>query len=136
LNEQESKMTEHLKRGVAGRVVIALGTLLIAGCEVRWQQAEVAPAMPATNAAPAVNVTEEMSSILAKADQVDGTADKTVANCAVCLLGMAGSSEHTLAVGDYTLRFCSDHCKQTFAEDVSKSVLAIEFPNEKSTESP
>ena len=57
-----------------------------------------------------------MKDILAKADQVNGTADKIVTKCARCNLAMDGTKEHALKVGEYTLLFCSEDCKQTFAK--------------------
>jgi hypothetical protein len=41
---------------------------------------------------------------------------------------MDGSNEHTLLVGEYTMYFCEDHCKEAFSEDITKSVLAMKLP--------
>ena len=70
----------------------------------------------------------DMEALLAKADSFDGEADKIVARCASCSLGMDGKSDHAVKVLDYTLHFCSERCAQTFAEDTTKSVLAMKIP--------
>ncbi len=41
---------------------------------------------------------------------------------------MDGTKEHALKVGEYTLLFCSEDCKQTFAKNLQKSVLNIKLP--------
>ena len=76
----------------------------------------------------ATMVTSEMQARLALADQVDGTKDGVVARCAGCMLGMDGSADHALQVGDFQMRFCSDVCRGLFAEDVQKSVMAMTVP--------
>ena len=70
----------------------------------------------------------EMEAKLAKADLLDGKADKIVTRCAGCALKMDGKSDHALKVLDYTLHFCTERCANTFAEDTTKSVLAMEIP--------
>ena len=134
LRRLDTNVTQNEKTNTIGLPVVVLSVLLIAGCNA--EQGQKPAAEQTTDTATVVEVTDEMSSILAKADAVDGTTDKIVANCPVCLLGMAGSNEHELAVGDYTLRFCSDHCKHSFAEDVTKSVLEIEIPTDSQESSP
>ena len=74
------------------------------------------------------NVQAEVESKLAEADKLDGTSDKIVHRCASCALGMDGKSEHSLEVMDYTLHFCSGHCKEGFAENVTKSILDLKIP--------
>jgi hypothetical protein len=49
---------------------------------------------------------------------------------------MDGSKEHQLRVGEYTMDFCSDHCKQAFSADISKSVLAMKLPTADKSDSP
>jgi hypothetical protein len=73
---------------------------------------------------------DEVKAKLAAADALDGTEDKVVVRCASCRLGMDGSKEHTVTVSGYTLYFCTDACKDRFAEDVTKSILALEIPDE------
>ena len=72
--------------------------------------------------------TDQMKDVLAKADQVDGTSDKTVSKCAACNLAMNGVHDHALKVGEYTLLFCSDDCKQTYATNLEKAVLGTKLP--------
>lgn len=68
----------------------------------------------------------EEVTILAAADQIDGQADKIVANCASCQLHMAGKAEHALQAGDYAMHFCSESCKTRFAEDMHASIQALQ----------
>ena len=65
---------------------------------------------------------------LAKADQIDGQADKIVGRCASCALSMDGKPDHALKVLDYTLYFCKEACAQLFAKNMTKSVLAMKIP--------
>lgn len=71
----------------------------------------------------------EVVAKLAAADAVDGSVDGVVSLCAGCSLGMAGSDEHTLTIGHYTMYFCSDHCRSGFTGDVVKRILAISIPD-------
>ena len=70
----------------------------------------------------------EVQAKLVKADLLDGQADKIVSRCASCALNMDGSSDHALKVLDYTMYFCTEGCAKTFAEDTTKSVLAMKIP--------
>ena len=85
-------------------------------------------AAKAPDASKQAGITDQMKDILAKADLVDGTADKVITKCAACELAMDGDKEHSLKVGEYTLLFCSEECKERFAKDVEKSVLGIKLP--------
>jgi len=119
-------------------VMWAAGMLMISGC---GQQGDPPPAGSQPGAStsdvpPAVAATPEMAEILAKADALDGQSDHIVSLCASCALGMDGSVEHALQVGDYTMYFCADHCKQAFSEDVSKSVLGMKLPAADETNAP
>jgi len=107
---------------VPGAILAAI--VMTAGCT---RQAPLA-AEKAPHASTQAVLTDQMKDILAKADLVDGTADKIVARCAACDLAMDGSKEYSLKVGQYTLLFCSEDCKQTFAKDPEKSVLGIKLP--------
>jgi hypothetical protein len=80
------------------------------------------------DAGKATTVSTEMQARLAMADEVDGTKDSIVERCAGCRLGMQGSAEHPLQVGDFEMHFCSADCRTRFAEDVEKSVLAMTTP--------
>lgn len=119
-------------------VLLFAGTLVVSGC---GQQGGPSPAASQPEAsvsdAPAeFAATPEMVEVLAKADALDGQSDKTVSLCASCVLGMDGSKEHQLHVGEYTMCFCADHCKQAFSEDISKSVLAMKLPAEEKSDTP
>jgi len=125
---------------LASSVILSAG-LILGACNgqapvapgqapVAPEKAPVAPEKAPDTPKQAV-VTGPMKDILAKADQVDGKADKIVAKCASCDLGMEGAKEHALKAGEYTLLFCSDDCKQTYAKDLEKSVLAIKLPKTK-----
>lgn len=119
-------------------ILLVAGMLGTLGC---GQQGGAPPAgtpgePDISGAAVEVAVTPEMAEKLAAADALDGEADKIVTLCASCALGMDGLSEHRLRVGEYTMYFCAEHCKQAFAEDVSKSVLAMEIPEADASDSP
>lgn len=66
---------------------------------------------------------------LTAADALDGTVDGVVSRCAGCSLGMDGSDKHALTVGAHKMHFCSDHCRSTFAKDVTKGILALSVPS-------
>jgi hypothetical protein len=94
-------------------------------------EAPAAAEEPAAAGAPAAADTQaQVEAKLAKADLVDGQADKVVAKCPGCALAMDGSPEYTLEVSGYTLRFCQARCKDTFAQDTTKSILAMEIPED------
>ena len=65
---------------------------------------------------------------LAKADAVDGAADKVVSKCGGCALRMDGSDEHAITVSGYAMHFCSAKCKKDFSKDPGRSVLALTIP--------
>ena len=120
----------------AGCLALAVLLAAVAGCPEK-KAAETDTAAPADTAASAdtekaaksdAEVQSEVEAKLAKADLLDGKADKIVTRCAGCALKMDGSSEHTLKVKDYTLYFCREECAKTFAEDTTKAVLALEIP--------
>jgi hypothetical protein len=116
--------------------LLLLATLVLGGCAQQSETPEeAAPSEPAAPEAPveaaAVEVTPEMEVLLAAADRVDGSEDGVVANCPGCGLGMAGSEEYAVPVGDYTVRFCSSSCKEAFEENVSEAVLAMTIPEQK-----
>jgi len=72
----------------------------------------------------------EVEAKLAAADAFDGTVDKIVSKCPSCALAMDGLAEHTLEVAGYKLRFCSAHCRESFAKDTTKAILALNIPEE------
>ena len=104
--------------------VCGLTALLGVACGGNETAEDTAQATPP----PATTVTSEMQARLVLADQVDGTKDGVVARCAGCMLGMDGSADHALQVGDFQMQFCSDVCRGLFAEDVQKSVMAMTVP--------
>ncbi len=119
------------KNSVLIRSVIILAALTCGACNQKPAASSTpapAEAAKAPEDAVAVTVTTQMTDVLLKADKVDGTEDKTVSKCASCDLGMDGSKEHALKVGEFTLLFCSDDCKQEFSKDLEKSVVAIKIP--------
>ncbi len=111
-------------------MLFAAGSLVLSGCGTKKE----APKPPTNSANPAaeapadVVVTPAMATILAEADANDGQDDKTVSLCASCALKMAGSPEHSLKVGEYTMCFCKDSCKEEFCKDIPQHVLAMEVP--------
>ena len=72
----------------------------------------------------------EVDAKLAKADLLDGKADKIVTKCPGCAFKMDGSSEHALKAHGYTLHFCSAECAKGFGEDMTKSILAMKIPED------
>jgi hypothetical protein len=74
-------------------------------------------------------VSAQVVALLAKADAVDGKVDHVVSQCSGCKLKMAGSPDHALQVGDYTMRFCSTGCQEHFAEGTEEAILAMEIPD-------
>lgn len=113
------------KRLMLGVVMTVM--LVVSGC---GSSGDSAADGSATDSAANVTVTPEMAEMLAKADALDGQVDKVVTLCAPCSLGMDGLEEHSLQVGDYTMWFCKDYCKQRFSEDIPKSVLKMKVPEE------
>ena len=78
----------------------------------------------------AAEMQADVEARLAQADALDGAVDKVVSKCPACRLAMDGKSEHALEVAGYTLHFCSDQCKDKFAKDPTKEVLALKIPTE------
>ena len=76
-------------------------------------------AVAAFEATPAVNA------VLAKADLADGTEDHVVGKCPGCSLAMEGTADHPMTVGDYSLHFCSDECRDRFTESGAQAILDL-----------
>jgi YHS domain-containing protein len=114
----------------AGTWLVLLVVMLLVSCGCRKDTPTAAESarQPATPAEKSAVADVEIQTILAKADEVDGKADKVVSKCAICALSMDGSPEHSLETAGYTLHFCSAHCKDAFAHDATKSILAMKFP--------
>ena len=106
-----------MKMRMASALVLA--AVAVAGCGGKESGEKAKPAG-------AITLQPEEMTILAAADQVDGQADKIVANCAGCQLHMAGKPEHTLQAGEYAMHFCSEGCKTRFGEDMHASIQALQ----------
>lgn len=119
-------------------VCFVAGMLVVSGC---GQQGSPSPAGSQPESSPAdealeVAVTPAMAEVLAKADALDGQSDKVVSLCASCALGMDGSEEHSLRVGEYTMYFCSGDCKQEYSKDISQSILGMQLPTAEKSGNP
>jgi hypothetical protein len=68
-------------------------------------------------AEPTASTVQDATSVLARADKADGTADHVVAKCAGCALGMDGNPLHAVTHEDYELHFCSETCAEGFSKD-------------------
>ncbi len=119
-------------------VMLSAGMLVVSGCGQQGDSSPVAsqPEASVSDAPAEFAATPEMAEVLAKADALDGQDDKTVSLCASCALGMDGSKEHPLHVGEYTMYLCEDDCKQAFSEYISKSVVGVKLPTADESESP
>ena len=102
--------------------------LAVTGCSKEKESKSATPADTAKSAKSEAEPTAEVEAKLAKADLLDGEADKIVTRCASCALRMNGTSEHSLKVLDYTLYFCTPGCAQRFAENINESILAMKIP--------
>ena len=74
---------------------------------------------PAPTPAPAEKQasTHTPAECLAQADLADGTADKVIAKCPGCGLGMEGDPMHASTIEGYTAHSCSASCKATLDAD-------------------
>lgn len=118
--------------------VVYLATAIVPGCSKQEERATPIPHEQTTSETvgqgktDAVEISSDLraqiEAKLAEADKLDGAEDKMVRRCASCALGMDGKSEHSLEVSGYTLHFCTSHCKEGFAQNVSKSVLSLKIP--------
>lgn len=110
--------------------LIFVAALLLAGCGHEYgshhDKADADDQMAGEHAP--IEVTEAMAANLAAADLVDGAEDHLVENCPMCAFAMAGSDQHVAKVGDYSLQFCSSHCKASFEKDLAGSVVAMAVP--------
>ena len=66
-----------------------------------------------------------LQTALAHIDGIDGAEDKVVSQCTGCGSQMAGSEDHALVVGDYTMHFCSDSCRGTFEADPTAALIEV-----------
>ncbi len=120
---KESKMSG---RGMIAGGLLVMGIAVLSGCGQQPDStSDTSAESGTTQTTVEVTVTPEMEAVLAKADALDGESDKTIKRCASCKLGMDGSSENALSVGQYTMHFCTGDCKAAFSKDVTASVLAM-----------
>jgi len=103
---------------------------------MRWYQ--ILPAVPALAVVAVLagcgpsgtaGPSPEALAVLAKADALDGAADRTVKKCFGCNLGMDGKADQAVKVGDYSVWLCSPECKKAFEADPAKAVLAAKLPD-------
>jgi hypothetical protein len=114
--------------------ILAVGLLLLlalaiacgGGESVESEVAAEPTDQPAEPQAAAAEMT--LVEMLAAADLVDGTADHVVSRCAACNLGMQGSADHAVQIGEYELHFCSEGCAKPFAESPEQAVMAMVLP--------
>jgi len=98
--------------------MICLAICGLAGC------AADAP-VPGTPVPAAAEIGPEVEAVLARADLVDGVEDRVVSQCAGCGLAMEGKPDRALELGDYSMHFCSDRCRERFENDPVHAVLDL-----------
>ena len=76
----------------------------------------------------------EVEAKLAVADRADGTEDQVITQCPGCGLAMEGSDDYLSQVADYSIHFCSDRCKNAFAEDPEGMLTALAVDGEAQAE--
>ena len=116
-------------RSHAGLGVCCLAATFLAAVMVGCEKKPSAEARPGI-VAPPTGDAQAVEARLAKADALDGKADKVVSKCAGCALGMEGKKEFAAMVSGYTLHFCSQACKTEFEKDPQKAVMAMKVPAE------
>jgi len=88
----------------------------------------------ATATAVPVSWDEAELTVLAHADEADGTVDHIVSQCGLCQLHMAGKADLAVKAGDYELRFCSEQHVKDFSEDLHASLLKFPMPEDTAVE--
>jgi YHS domain-containing protein len=78
-----------------------------------------------------VSVSDEAKVKLAEADKLDGKEDHVVERCYSCALGMEGKPEFAVEVDGYTVRFCSEDCREHFASDPENVIASTKIPQVK-----
>ena len=107
------------------KVSLTLGlvvAMLFVGC------GKEQPAEPETPVV--IEASPELEATLASADRADGTEDQVISQCLGCGLAMEGSHDHVSQVADYSVHFCSDRCKNEFAEDPEDMLTALAVEEE------
>jgi hypothetical protein len=88
--------------------------------------ADAVPADAAGDADPAApNLDDATLVALAAADAMDGEVDHIVSKCPGCSLLMGGKAEHSLALEDYSLHFCSATCREHFNADAAAGLAGL-----------
>ena len=119
---------------------LSVAVLTFAGCagenqepaaeaEMAAETADIASAEAAEIVISEANM-EAVLTVLAAADGVDGVEDGVIAKCPGCSLMMEGSADHAMTVADHELHFCSDSCRDRFAENAEASLIALEIPGQ------
>ena len=72
---------------------------------------------------------EAIEAVLLRADEFDGAADHVVGKCPGCNLGMDGKADHKLETAGYELHFCTELCRDVFAESLEEKLVAMKFPD-------
>ena len=102
------------------RVSLMLGlvvALLLVGCGKEERHEPETPVV--------IEASPELEAKLAGADLADGTEDRIITQCPGCGLAMEGTDDHVSQVADYSIHFCSDSCKDSFAEDPEGMLMAL-----------
>ncbi len=81
-----------------------------------------------------IEASPELEAKLAGADRADGTEDQVITQCPGCGLAMEGSDDYVSQVADYSIHFCSDRCKNAFAEDPEGMLTALAVEGEAQAE--
>jgi len=68
---------------------------------------------------------DQIKSILAKADSMDGVEDHQVHKCAGCQLNMDGNADYAIHIAGYELHHCSSDCRSNFLKDPENRILAL-----------
>lgn len=100
--------------------------LLLVGCG-KEERAE--PETPVV-----IDASPELEAKLAGADRADGIEDQVITQCPGCGLAMEGSDDHVSQVADYSIHFCSDTCRDNFAEDPAGMLMALAVEGEAQAE--
>lgn len=115
------------RRSLAVVVFAAMAAVML-GCGEKADQETAAAHGNAAKEMASTQVSAAVTTVLAKADAVDGTEDHVVSKCPGCKLNMAGKEENSMQVGDYSLHFCSTTCKDSFAAKGEEAILALKIP--------
>ncbi len=100
--------------------------LLLVGCGKEERNEPQTPVV--------IEASPELEAKLAVADLADGTEDRIITQCPGCGLAMEGTDDHVSQVADYSIHFCSDRCKNAFAEDPEGMLTALAVEGEAEAE--